>query len=73
MASAPFEPSELVIDAPLRRVTSEMIVTQRIALMITPITKSRAREEHSACMGSLHWTGATTVLVIRTLVVGPGR
>ena len=22
---------------------------------------------------SLHWTGATTVLVIRTLVVGPGQ
>jgi hypothetical protein len=34
-----------------------MNVTQRIALMITHITRV-AREEHSACMGSLERTAA---------------
>jgi hypothetical protein len=39
--------------------------------MITP--NPEPQEEHSAFMGSLHWTGATTVLPIRTLTVGPGQ
>ena len=48
-------------------------VSRRSLNPITPFEQLPKLEKKKRDNQTLHWTGATTVLVIRTLVVGPGQ